>query len=550
MHTKLPPALFSLSLLLLTACNNADDTGVKTGTYTDEGGNTIDIAELEIRPDEAQVYTGPTGGASTPFEAWATLSDGRVTLLEDAEWSVSNRTTGEVDNVGNFTPASGHGGITYVSARFAGLEADALVTVTYQDTMSVDGAGAEAFTGGEVAHTDLWTYPQDNVNLPRNTPGITFQWTDVGASAARIHFRSAITDLTVYTTDTEWTADATTWALIAGTNAGGSVAVDLGLVVGGEVWTQSIVLNVNRMDGEGVIYYWSTSAAGIMRAVYGGQPTEFITPEITGHACQGCHAVQGDVIAFTYDGADGPLGVRTLDGDEIVDDDAMIFTTFKAYSPDGAYLLAVNNGSLLLYDTSDYHLITTIPTDGYATQPDWSPDGTRVAYVLADTNSADFFFTGGKIAVMEWAGSPAYFGASTVLYDPEDATNAYYPAWSPDSEWLAFDVSTEDSYDDATADVWVIAGDGGTPIELVNANITDGLTNSMPRWGPLPDDDVLWLAFSSKRAYGNLVTGNPQIWVSGFDPAKAAAGEDPTWPAFWLPGQDVNQNNHFPFWTR
>ncbi|HNH50119.1 MAG TPA: hypothetical protein PKY30_23995, partial [Myxococcota bacterium] len=77
-----------------------------------------------------------------------------------------------------------------------------------------------------------------------------------------------------------------------------------------------------------------------------------------------------------------------------------------------------------------------------------------------------------------------------------------------------------------------------------------GLTNSIPRWGPLPDDDVLWLAFSSKRIYGNnLTAGNPQIWVAGFDPIKAGKGEDPSWPAFWLPGQDAAQGNHIPAWA-
>ena len=61
---------------------------------------------------------------------------------------------------------------------------------------------------------------------------------------------------------------------------------------------------------------------------------------------------------------------------------------------------------------------------------------------------------------------------------------------------------------------------------------------------------MLWLAFSSQRAYGNIVSGSPQIWVAGFDPALASAGQDPTWPAFWLPGQDPSQNNHIPVWTR
>jgi len=88
------------------------------------------------------------------------------------------------------------------------------------------------------------------------------------------------------------------------------------------------------------------------------------------------------------------------------------------------------------------------------------------------------------------------------------------------------------------------------PIRLDAANATGDLTNSWPRWGPLPDDDVLWLAFGSKRSYGSITSGSAQIWLAGFDPAKAEAGQDPSWPAFWLPGQDPTTANHLPLWVQ
>lgn len=141
------------------------------------------------------------------------------------------------------------------------------------------------------------------------------------------------------------------------------------------------------------------------------------------------------------------------------------------------------------------------------------------------------------------------FSEPRTLYDAPAGYNAYYPAFSPDGQWIAFNISTGDAYDDEDASLWVIPASGGNPIEMSSANLGGGLTNSLPRWGPLPDDDVLWLAFSSKRTYGNMTVGNPQVWVAGFDPEKAIKGEDPSWPAFWLPGQDVTQNNHIPAWA-
>ena len=66
--------------------------------------------------------------------------------------------------------------------------------------------------------------------------------------------------------------------------------------------------------------------------------------------------------------------------------------------------------------------------------------------------------------------------------------------------------------------------------------------------GPAPDDDVLWLAFSSKRSYAIDPGTKPQVWVSAIDPAKILDGEDPSSPAFWLPAQNPDTDNHASIW--
>ena len=40
-----------------------------------------------------------------------------------------------------------------------------------------------------------------------------------------------------------------------------------------------------------------------------------------------------------------------------------------------------------------------------------------------------------------------------------------------------------------------------------------------------------------------------QLWMVAFDPARAAAGMDPSFPAFWLPFQDINSGNHIGQWS-
>lgn len=533
---------------LAVGCGDGADTGAAGGAGD---GPALDVLALEVRPATATVVTGPDGGTPTVFEAWATLSDGTVAKLDQVEWSLSNSTTGTVSADGTFVPTTDNGGVTWVTATFDERSASSVVTVTWTDEVVAKGGDPSLFGATPVEHPGLWTYPQDGVNFPRNTPSISFQWADVGASGARLRFRSMVTDLTVYASGTSWTADATTWAQIAGTNAGGSVTAELALAVGGEVWADvPLQLNVNRMDGEGTIYYWSTSAAGILKVPYGGSSSDFLTPATTGTSCLGCHAIRNGAIAFTYDGGNGPLGVKRMsDQTDILAYGSGYIGNFKTFSPDGRYLLAAANGSLLLFDATTGAYLYEIPTGGTATHPDWSPDGTSVVFTRTAYHSADWSFTGGAIAVMDYLGD-GQFGEPVVLYQPTDPYIAYYPVWSPDSRWIAFNVSTEDSYDDASAMLYVMDDRGMAPVALNSANLTDGITNSMPKWGPLPDDEVLWLAFSSKRSYGNLTAGNPQIWVAGFDPTRAAQGVDPSWPAFWLPGQDVAQGNHVPFWDQ
>ncbi len=510
----------------------------------------VQIATLTVAPGSLTLDTTPAGGIQQQFQAVAQLMNGDVVNLQTVDWSLSNASAGTIDSTGLFTASSTNGGVTWVTARFDSVDATSDVTLIYSDIHNDAGVDTTLFDPTETTGQALWTYPTDGVNFPRNTPGIDFQWADVGQSAVRLHFRSEVTDITIYTTGTSFTADEATWASIAGTNAGGTVTVDLSLAVGGQVLTADpLTLNVNRMDGQGTIYYWSTSVQGIMKVPYGGTPTEYLTVANTGH-CVGCHVVRGDYIAYSYDGGNGGMGITKLsDNSTVLGYNTDQIGNFKSFSPDGKYLLATYAGSLMLYDGVTGAFLNEVATGGNATHVDWSPDGTRVALVFTDGGGCDWSFTGGQIAVMDVVGD-GQFGTPTVIYDPPDPYNAYYPAWSPDGDWLAFNVSTQDAYDDSDATLYVINGDGGTPIALAKANATTDITNSWPHWGPLPDDDVLWLAFSSKRAYGNIVSGAPQIWVTGFDPAQAALGLDPTWPAFWLPGQDPAQNNHIPVWTK
>ncbi len=507
---------------------------------------------LDVEPTEFSVVSGPDGGEPTLFEAFATYDNGDVLAAEVVEWSVSNRSAGEVDEAGWFTPSSNNGGTTWVLAKLAGLEGLATVTVIHSDEVVVDEADPTLFdtTATHSLDPSDLAYPPDGVNIPRNTPSIHFQWRDMGADAYRLSFTSGITNISVITTATSWEADEANWQQIASTNAGGTVEVALSASIAGEVHEASpITIHVNRMDARGSIIYWSTGAAGLREIPYGEPANEYLTSSQTGR-CVGCHAIstQG-YVAFTYDGGDGALGIKRIDDlSDVVGDSSGIHANFKTFSPDGRFLLGSSNGALTLYDGATGATLYDIAVDGTATHVDWSPDGSRVAMVLTEEHRSDWDFSGGVIAVMDHVGDGS-FDSPYVLVDWADETNSYYPAWSPDSRWIAFNRSTGDSYDDPDATLYVIDADDGDPIRLGAANQASDLTNSWPRWGPLPDDDILWLAFASKRDYGHVTSATPQIWLAAFDPERAKDGDDPSWPAFWLPDQEPYEGNHIPVWV-
>lgn len=527
------------------------------------------VVSVQVLPGDSQVLTHQGGGEGIQLTAVVSYDDLEVVqMTEGVEWSSSNETAGTVSETGWFEPSTTNGGVTWVKARLDGIEGQITVTVRYQEER-VEGAANPSLVDGLSTYTpaSFWLYPEDGVNLPRNTPSIQFQWDDPSAGLGgeggdtgggvlespktwRLRFSSELTDVVVYTDALTWTADAETWQAIASTNAGGSVTLELAGGDGSTGWqAEPLDIQVNRFDADGSIVYWSTSAQGFMEVPYAEQAQPYLTAGETGH-CMGCHAISrnGD-IAFTYDGGNGELGVMNLeDGTTPVPYGTGLVGNFKAWSPDGSRLLTTMNGLVTLYDTVSWQNLGSIALTESATHVDWSPDGSLVALTVSSELSEDWHFAGGSIAVVEAFGDDS-FGAATVLYTPPEGMVAYYPAFSPDGDWIAFNISTGDAYDDVDAELWVIPSTGGTPLRLDSANAAASQTNSWPRWGPLPDDDILWLAFSSKRRYGTLTSGNPQIWVTAFNPALAEVGLDPSWPAFWLPNQDVAEGNHIPVWT-
>ncbi len=175
-------------------------------------------------------------------------------------------------------------------------------------------------------------------------------------------------------------------------------------------------------------------------------------------------------------------------------------------------------------------------------------DGDRLVAIRSPVNStlSDMVFTDGEIVEIPW--NDGLIGEPEVLVPVEDTWNHFYPTWSPDGRWLAFNRAVGDGYANPEAELWILPGEGGAPIPLDQANGYGANGNSFPRWAPLPDDEVQWLTFTSQRDYPVLLGNKPNVWVTAVDERLLEQGWDGSSPAFWLPGQDSESDNHLAVW--
>ncbi|MDG1484553.1 MAG: hypothetical protein P8R54_33510 [Myxococcota bacterium] len=555
------------SLLIFLSCSGGGGNGA-----------TSDIATIRVEPAvlELTVTNGEPGVAE--FTAIAELLSGGEAPLDLVSWSISNLSSGTITSDGAFTSVDTNGGITEIIASHDGIEGAATVAVVYKTNIFEDGLSesiAEAFEAASVQSVDtlIMDYPLDQVTVPRNLTGLSFIWTDETGTAApayRIRFRSDITDISVYTTETLWPSTQTLWELISAANKRGEVEVTIEAASWdggslGDVW-QGLpsTLTVNRLDARGSVLYWATSDEAILRIPFGSTDSELFWEG--DNECTGCHALvqtddgAGDTMVVTHGGVDGRFSVIDVAEpsipEQIVGTSDSNRMTFKTVSPDGQFILGTNNQTATLYELRSGNRIKDFQFDDRVTHPDWSPDGETILMVLAKRTisgqnfiiNSDMEFERGEIIEVDWDADAQSLGDMRVLKAADTAVSFYYPAYSPDGEWIAYNRSTITSYAAVDAELWLMSRDGSTDIRLKNANGTGDLQNSYPRWGPLPDDDVLWLAFSSRRTYAVQPNAMPQIWVAAILPELAESGDDPSSAPFWLPGQDPTSDNHLPVW--
>ncbi|MFO0652499.1 MAG: hypothetical protein U0326_40150 [Polyangiales bacterium] len=336
--------------------------------------------------------------------------------------------------------------------------------------------------------------------------------------------------------------------------------------------------------------------------------TAFLESGTSGR-CTGCHNLSrdGERVSVGVDDPDADdefADVRTQlmrVRDRTMVAAATIPPGFQTFTHDHAFMLGstftyagTGNRTFTLYNGETGARVRDIMLPGtmVGTQPDWSADDRHVVFVAPRAGSiarqGDHHFHGGDLYAMD-VDAAQNFSTPRLLLPANlrreipmpDAGN-YYPSYSPDGQFIVFNhAESGDIFYNRGAQVWLASADGGAISALSRLNGGEGLTNSWPRWSPYVQSygmgHILWVTFSSNRNYGVRVENDglpncyppasptentpqstawatcqqPQIWMAavGVDVDEFGRGRDTSWPAFWLPFQNVTSHNHSAQWV-
>lgn len=585
---------------------NTGGTGGSSGTHAGGGGpggsggglfGDAGVTSLAIDPPMATLVVDQTTPKTQTFKALAKLDDGTMAQVP-AVFSVDDPAPGSINGAGLYTTSNAAGGLVHVTATYGGKTATADLTVQFQPTISdgtvPDGVPAlfDPAQSTPVMDDPLSpeiVYPSNGTMFPNNVYRTLFQWRAKGLSLFHVHFEGPYIDLSIYTDGSHptcdgaktgagcWESTLSTWQWLAGAAAGGSVKLTVEAAdpaKPGEFYVgKSIDILFSKKPVPGAIYYWSTTQAGVMRAsVADAAPKPFMTPNEVGK-CVACHTLSRNGKRLGADVGGENLWVVKVENTTpppVVFDsynNKNIANAWSTFNPDATRVISARSGVLKLLDGD-----TGAPIGGgtgaldlggkFGTQPDWAPDGQHLIFAYG-TQNKDRGVKGMSLAMMDHASDA--FSNLTVIRQSTGASDTYaYPMFDPTSQWVVYMHAAGASDTNPAAKLFIApAQAGAAETDLVQLNtivgdgvVMTGIANNMPTWAPSPDStETRWVAFASKRDYGLVLENGSaygsqwqQLWVAAIDPAKLGSG-DPSYPAFRLPFQLLNENNHRPFWA-
>lgn len=458
--------------------------------------------------------------------------------------------------------------------------------------------------GGSADPNLRFLYPYDGTVFPRDLDGPELQLEGMAADALRVHISFPNFDYEGFfgpANPVRATLPDAIWrGLTYSATLTDQVQVEVTKVSGGQVsgpTTQS--WRIAQGSLRGVFYYNTYDSGGAVKRIRPGEPAETFLS-----GCTVCHSVssQGTVMtggvnwgngnpldSETYDlAANGSVSTRDSDADGRK-------YAFAGLTPDGT--LALTSGvlenvmprglsgnypsRLIETATGNEVVAPTFPVQ-FAMTPMFAHDGTKVAFTDYDLGNPKTL----RVMDVDLTQNPPLFSNLLSLVTATGNV-AGWPSFLPDTGAVLyhdgdhFDTQrfctggshADPSYasirmvDVATQtvnDLGQLNGYDGNSFYLPYGELEEANVNYEPSLLPVAIGGYYWVIFTSRRAYGNhLGPGGTEggankwgscpetdqspslrkkLWVAAID-TQWQGEVDPSHPAFYLPGQELNTGN-------
>jgi hypothetical protein len=456
--------------------------------------------------------------------------------------------------------------------------------------------------------------------MPRNWLRPRFEYKPAGDEnlfEIRLEVARFATPLRIYTTDKQYALDRTLWDKLRLSVNDEVITVTIRALTLSSTGTVQVAPSapatstfvIAPVDAPGKIVYWAlptamTNADGILNGFGIGEEgveTVLVGSQVptpgsrnANDSCVGCHAATPDGlgVGFVFGPPPNMLGLDTY-YDSIADLQgsttgmlpqgmtAEALANIRALRGIPAFSKAHWSGGdriVLLTDAQEQGNLLWVQLDGDATA-----EGTLAR--TGDPNGAveaAFSHDGGSIVYVSTPRGPSIHdgrlqqapadlfvvpygnragGAAAALPGAADPNvMEYYPAFSPDDNYIAYTAAsapagtTPTAYANGAAEIFVLPFPaGGTPMRLAANDApaclgqrSPGQTNDWPKWSPqavtgLNGKTYYWLVFSSKRS------GRAQLYITALVQGGELQGLT-SYSALYLWNQPPDASNHTSSW--
>jgi len=459
-------------------------------------------------------------------------------------------------------------------------------------------AGSGATSGGP-----CMVEPEVGTLYPQNWLRPRFSWIATGTEnlfEIRLTAANQINPLVVYTSASTWTMPADIWGRLSADTVEQPITMTVrgatydgmsALTSGPEIGSMGDIAVANA-QAPGAIVYWTTSGGTALRGFHIGDETvtTIVQPADDAPAtkCIGCHSSTPDGTFVAYSasqnaGNGDPTALGFLSSDAMGTRPSFITAsaqtmmarsgqespTFSKQHWQTGDHTAVNMftvGSKFEIMWTDLEATSTVQNTGWgviargtdtgaAAYASFARTSDQLLYVSAPTVSSGVTVSHGDLMTVPY-GARAGGTASPIMGADTTTYNEYYPTFSPDDKYVAYNRVTDgqSSYANTQAEVFVIPTAGGTPTRIAandptscSGKTSPGIENSWPKWAPEATVDnatgktYYWVTFSSTRT-----GGIPQLFVTPV--VDDGSGTLETYPALYLWNQPATDHNHTPAW--